>query len=587
MKAATNLDQDLILGGLIPLLARSQGTASGSEGFSDILKNLCSKQSAVDRKATESKEEPRRTRPNANHSRSQRPTSKSIGKTEIGPHRKAENAGSPSSPEGAQEALAETDGQETINKASSNGLTDEKKAELLEKLEKLFAECDQETLSQLPDGNELLAFLESLEDKIPDDLKNLLAGNPDTLLLLATLSKVMESKPTETDPVEVLEDLRKDATIGQLFSGADVKLLQKVLTVLETASVTDDQDSRDRIAPISRDNKHHGAKPGKADGKKETEDGTGDDPDSSSVSNPGSEETRETRRGTGKKLEVNAPQAATNQETEEVTKNPDKISFYPREKSEFLQALTQAAHSSTESGNVLPQGSQVSSSQPSTSFTDQGTRAPLRDLQLLRVLANSGAPSGQGSESGQNQKENGSKNPLFSALRAQFRTEGFVGDGNPKSSSSAPRFTDPIRATLYSQIIEKADFFKGSEQTKVMSIQLKPETLGKLDLELSSKNGTVTAHICAESAMVKEKLEQILPQIRENLASQGVDIQQIVVDISSQNPDDRKGHSFHGETPRFKGHNDSIESESAETSTDILPEIRNLALNIRSVDITI
>ncbi|NLI75859.1 MAG: flagellar hook-length control protein FliK [Candidatus Riflebacteria bacterium] len=161
------------------------------------------------------------------------------------------------------------------------------------------------------------------------------------------------------------------------------------------------------------------------------------------------------------------------------------------------------------------------------------------------------------------------------------------GDRAPDKSASHPaRPADPIRGALFSQIVEKAEMFKVGAEKKVLTVQLSPESLGKLNVELTSKDGAVTARISTEHAMVREKLEQIVPQIKETLAAQGINLHEVTVDISHQHPDGRNEEAFRGHGGTFR----SVSSGSADASgpvQDVRPALRRLALNIRMVDLTV
>ncbi|RCK75278.1 MAG: hypothetical protein OZSIB_4362 [Candidatus Ozemobacter sibiricus] len=161
------------------------------------------------------------------------------------------------------------------------------------------------------------------------------------------------------------------------------------------------------------------------------------------------------------------------------------------------------------------------------------------------------------------------------------------GDRPPERiSPSAPRPADPIRGALFSQIIEKAELFKVGSEKKVLTLQLRPESLGKLNIELTSKDGTVSARITTEHAMVREKLDQLVPQIKDTLATQGIKLDQVTVDISHQNPDGRKEQTFQGQGGSFR----SVAAPAREEAgpiQDVRPALRRLALNIRMVDLTV
>ena len=163
-----------------------------------------------------------------------------------------------------------------------------------------------------------------------------------------------------------------------------------------------------------------------------------------------------------------------------------------------------------------------------------------------------------------------------------------------RSDTSQAKGGDSVKSAIFSQIIEKAEFFKGPQQLKVMTLQLKPESLGKLEMQLATKDGAVTARISAENAVVKEKLEQLVPQIREHLEQQGVNILQISVDVSRRESDGSDRGMSNGEHQpglrvgsRRSSRSGSSDSDAIESSVLINPEIRRMALHIKAVDVTV
>ncbi|MBP7635560.1 flagellar hook-length control protein FliK [Candidatus Ozemobacteraceae bacterium] len=163
-----------------------------------------------------------------------------------------------------------------------------------------------------------------------------------------------------------------------------------------------------------------------------------------------------------------------------------------------------------------------------------------------------------------------------------------------RSDTSQAKGGDTVKSAIFSQIIERAEFFKGPQQLKVMTLQLKPEALGKLEMQLATKDGAVTARISAENAVVKEKLEQLVPQIREHLEQQGVNILQISVDVSRRESDGSDRGMSNGEHQpglrvgaRRSSRSGSMDSDAPESSVLINPEIRRMALHIKAVDVTV
>lgn len=144
--------------------------------------------------------------------------------------------------------------------------------------------------------------------------------------------------------------------------------------------------------------------------------------------------------------------------------------------------------------------------------------------------------------------------------------------------------------TSFSELLTKAEMVKTKDGAKVMNIELEQEGIGKLELELSSKDGEVTARLSAESELAKAKLEELTPQIKENLIEKGVNLTQINVDVSPKNADESGDKYLNSGRKRSKSNRlGRIEGNSVKEIIEkrILPNLRREALNIQSVDITV
>lgn len=68
--------------------------------------------------------------------------------------------------------------------------------------------------------------------------------------------------------------------------------------------------------------------------------------------------------------------------------------------------------------------------------------------------------------------------------------------------------------------------------TSSMEIQLNPEHLGKVNLTVTSTNGTLHATMTTQNEMVKEALESQMITLKENLQNQGIKVDEIEVTVS-------------------------------------------------------
>ena len=69
-------------------------------------------------------------------------------------------------------------------------------------------------------------------------------------------------------------------------------------------------------------------------------------------------------------------------------------------------------------------------------------------------------------------------------------------------------------------------------QTTSMELQLNPASLGRVNLNVTSQNGTATATLTVQNQVAKEALESQLTVLRENLESQGLKVGAVEVNVS-------------------------------------------------------
>ena len=84
------------------------------------------------------------------------------------------------------------------------------------------------------------------------------------------------------------------------------------------------------------------------------------------------------------------------------------------------------------------------------------------------------------------------------------------------------------------QVSEKIDVNLFEDKSE-MIIKLKPDHLGKVTVEIAVENGNITAKFLAESEKVKEILESNMQDLKDHLAKQGMNIQDLSVSVGNQN----------------------------------------------------
>lgn len=86
------------------------------------------------------------------------------------------------------------------------------------------------------------------------------------------------------------------------------------------------------------------------------------------------------------------------------------------------------------------------------------------------------------------------------------------------------------------KIIEQVSEFartRVSADGTTVSMQLNPENLGKVSMQVSYKNGTLTAQIAAQNQEVKELLEHQVAQLQDKMTQQGLKVESIEVTVAS------------------------------------------------------
>ncbi|ADG82389.1 flagellar hook-length control protein FliK [Thermincola potens] len=97
---------------------------------------------------------------------------------------------------------------------------------------------------------------------------------------------------------------------------------------------------------------------------------------------------------------------------------------------------------------------------------------------------------------------------------------------------NSPQDAVQVFHSLMNIVAEKAKLVQIPGQSE-FTIQLKPETLGKLQMKITVENGLITAKFTAETQQVKELLESNLANLRQNLTDLGIKVDQLEVTLNS------------------------------------------------------
>lgn len=128
----------------------------------------------------------------------------------------------------------------------------------------------------------------------------------------------------------------------------------------------------------------------------------------------------------------------------------------------------------------------------------------------------------QGRESGENH--------MFSQNFSGQNTQVFSNDLIQTEQSLPLETADTQR--IMEQITEYIKIEAKPEMTE-MELQLQPETLGTINIRLSSKEGAVTAYFTAQNDEVRAAIETQVVQLKESLNDQGIKVEAVEVTVAS------------------------------------------------------
>lgn len=101
---------------------------------------------------------------------------------------------------------------------------------------------------------------------------------------------------------------------------------------------------------------------------------------------------------------------------------------------------------------------------------------------------------------------------------------------NVQTQPQQPTSKDVSDTEILSQINNKLTSFKDDGTSKV-SIVLRPENLGKINLELVNTKEGLTAQLTTDNPQVKQILDKSIDSLKENLSNQGVGVSSVTVKV--------------------------------------------------------
>lgn len=181
-----------------------------------------------------------------------------------------------------------------------------------------------------------------------------------------------------------------------------------------------------------------------------------------------------------------------------------------------VEILTQE----TEGGDISAEGSEETGKTAQT--LTEGNNAGAKEVLESQKQTSAQSDEGNGRQTGQEQGQNG--NILLQNLRAESL--------QPQQASDSAISWSYDTQDIMRQIM---DYMKIQIKPGVSSIemQLHPESLGTVHVQVISKGGAVTAHFVTQNETVKAALESQMVQLKESFSEQGVKIEAVEVTVQT------------------------------------------------------
>ncbi len=495
---------------------------------------------------------------------------------------------------------------ETAEKAAEAGLVSQ---EQLAALQAMIEKFDPEQQQQL---------VEALEQMSPQDLLALAEAPEEFKQALLELTAEMPDSDEKQELLsllngeefsEMLKQLSEEIRLAIAEDGTGRENSSEVPAAVEMMQTIGEAVANDEFVDKTSTEQHQAAVAQKVksavnagEEEVETTDASGQAEEISSTETEAVVETDSEVKAKAGKNQEKAEVSEKNDQKQQARLESDKPGEHESLRQEFkkLNQTAQESSQSSQSDEAQAPGQAPTTGQ-NTSAQQPAVQTELRQAieeAARRFLSAMNGKSSEGNAKTEShsqvytadsfrkpvQASNGSGN---SGMNNGFAFQsGSTSNQNSVNKAAAPL---PLNTTNFAELMEKAEFVKTKDGAKILNLELAQKELGKVEMELTSKDGAVTARLSAENSVAKAKLDELAPQIKEQLLGQGVNLSEITVDISSRNPDEGNRNQMSGGKGKSGRIDASRNRQDAEAiiKKNVLPNLRRAALNIQAVDMMV
>lgn len=144
-------------------------------------------------------------------------------------------------------------------------------------------------------------------------------------------------------------------------------------------------------------------------------------------------------------------------------------------------------------------------------------------------------------QEGQASNEKGSQDHLLNNFASRMTSIEEVQD-HMVDKVESKQLDQLLKQEIVQQVVNRISINVTGNNSE-MTMQLRPEHLGKLVLNIVSNDGVLTAKFMTENQVVKEAIEANLYQLKETLEQQGINVDDIEVSVADNNFfDQREGN---------------------------------------------
>lgn len=231
---------------------------------------------------------------------------------------------------------------------------------------------------------------------------------------------------------------------------------------------------------------------------------------------------------------------------EELVKLVSEMEDVNPESFEALELQTEVGSEATEQNVEL-------SEQAANTNASEGLEVKQGDVdqENLEVVIEQGQEEAASLESNQNQAST-SGNHTEENLLGQMKTEDSQTEESSSNANLAQEFTKQVMTNLENAVTEITNTTETvdaegimrqivnhvkvgvSSEVTTMELQLQPENLGKLDLQVALKDGELVAEFKTENEAVKNVIEGQLIHLKETLEQQGLKVSSVEVSVEQQ-----------------------------------------------------